>query len=271
MSSMRARLTGDGPPVVLLHGQPGGARDWELVAPALAGHALLVPDRAGYDGRRALGFFGNAADVVALLDEHRVGRAVVVGYSWAAGAAVAAAALRPDRVAGLTLVAPVGVRAAYGFADVALSWRPVGGVFAGLMRTAGPALAKSTARANGSALGAAELHRLRLDLDLARCGPAWRSFGYEQRALIRETEAIERLLPVTSAPTVVVAGRRDRSVPLAAVRRLAALLPDAVLREVDAGHLLPLEAPAAVTAAIVETVGRSGCGRRADESEPARP
>jgi len=39
-----AESRGAGPAVVLLHGQPGSARDWGLVAVTLLGHRVIVPD-----------------------------------------------------------------------------------------------------------------------------------------------------------------------------------------------------------------------------------
>lgn len=45
------------------------------------------------------------ADIVALLDKYSVGRAVVVGDSFAGGAAVCAADTAPERVAGIAIVA----------------------------------------------------------------------------------------------------------------------------------------------------------------------
>src|SRR5450432_2369806 len=101
---MRARLSGSGPVVVLLHGQPGGARDWDLVLPLLDGVSTLAPDRPGYDGTPALGFLGNARAVIDLLDQHGIDRAVLCGYSWGGGAALATALVAPERVAGLTLI-----------------------------------------------------------------------------------------------------------------------------------------------------------------------
>ena len=41
--------TGDGPPVVLLHGWPGGRSDYRLVVPQLADAAdVVVPDLRGF-------------------------------------------------------------------------------------------------------------------------------------------------------------------------------------------------------------------------------
>jgi pimeloyl-ACP methyl ester carboxylesterase len=46
--------------VVLLHGQPGSAADWDPVVPLLTGLQVLVPSRPGYDGTPAGGFGVNS-------------------------------------------------------------------------------------------------------------------------------------------------------------------------------------------------------------------
>src|SRR5438309_8766575 len=107
---LTADVTGEGPPVVLLHGQPGSGADWARASSLLAStNTVVVPDRPGYGrtGGRALGFRANAAAVVALLDRLGLERAAMVGYSWAGGVALALAEDHADRVSGLALVASV--------------------------------------------------------------------------------------------------------------------------------------------------------------------
>jgi 3-oxoadipate enol-lactonase len=256
---MYARLAGSGPVVVLLHGQPGGAKDWELVVPLLDGLSTLAPDRPGYDGTPAQGFLGNARAVVDLLDQHDVDRAVVCGYSWGGGAALATALVAPERVAGLTLVGSVGVRGAFTVGDRVLETTFVHWPFEAIMRLGGRRLAGLSTLTTGSILGPGE-NRVGEDLHVARHGPAWRSFHREQKALVRETTQIERRLGQIAVPAVLLGGTRDAAVPLKAVRELASALPDAVVHEVPAGHLMPFEAPQAIADAIRETVRSSGLG-----------
>lgn len=254
---MRARLSGSGPVVVLLHGQPGSARDWDLVLPLLDGLSTLAPDRPGYDGTPAQGFLGNARAVVDLLDQHAIDRAVLCGYSWGGGAALATALVAPERVAGLTLVGSVGVRGSYTLGDQVLANPLVHWVFEALMRLGGRRLAGLSSLTTGSDLGPEE-ERVAEDLHVARRGPAWRSFHREQQALVRETSQIERRLRRIAVPAVLLGGTKDTAVSLQAVRSLAAALNDAVVHEVEAGHLMTLEAPQAIADAIRETVARSG-------------
>ena len=97
--------------LVLLHGQPGTAADWEAVMARLPAqlHAVAL-DRPGYGAsrRQAAGFNANAEAVLDDLDERGVDTAVLVGHSWAGGVALQAAALAPDRVKAVVLLAGVG-------------------------------------------------------------------------------------------------------------------------------------------------------------------
>lgn len=104
----------DGPVVVLLHGFPYDIHSFVDVAPILAakGCRIIVPYLRGYGPTRfrdektprsgeqaAIG-----ADLIALIDALGVKRGVFAGYDWGGRAACVAAALWPDRCAGLVSV-----------------------------------------------------------------------------------------------------------------------------------------------------------------------
>jgi pimeloyl-ACP methyl ester carboxylesterase len=99
-------VTGDGLPVVLLHGFPDSGRLWRHQVPALAeaGFKVIVPDLRGY-GRsdkpaeaEAYGLAMLAADVLAVMSDAGAEKAHVVGHDWGAGIAWAVGALAGDRV-----------------------------------------------------------------------------------------------------------------------------------------------------------------------------
>src|SRR6184192_2982158 len=112
-----ADFGGTGPTLVLVHGLGGSHVNWMAVAPALARDArVLAVDLAGF-GRTPLG--ERSADVHAnriLLDRFlegvAAGPAVLVGNSMGGLVAIMEAALAPERVAGLVLVAPAQPRSA---------------------------------------------------------------------------------------------------------------------------------------------------------------
>ncbi|WP_158895020.1 alpha/beta fold hydrolase [Amycolatopsis anabasis] len=103
-----------GTPVVLLHGFPYDVRAFDEVAPLLAGRGafVLAPYLRGFGSTR----FRDAAtvrsgqqaalarDLLEFLDALAVEKAIVAGYDWGGRAACIAAALWPDRIAGLVTV-----------------------------------------------------------------------------------------------------------------------------------------------------------------------
>ncbi len=99
-------VTGEGRPVVLLHGFPDSGRVWRhQIAPlADAGFKVIVPDMRGYGASdkpsevEAYNMLYLVADVGAVLDQVGAERAHVVGHDWGAGVAWVLAAVAPDRV-----------------------------------------------------------------------------------------------------------------------------------------------------------------------------
>ena len=104
----------DGPVAILLHGFPYDIHTYVDVAPQLAaqGCRVIVPYLRGFGATRfrdpatlrsgeqaAIG-----ADVIALMDALGIKRAVFAGHNWGGRAACVAAALWPERCAGLVTV-----------------------------------------------------------------------------------------------------------------------------------------------------------------------
>ncbi len=125
-------VTGDGRPVVLLHGFPDSGRLWRHQVSALsqAGFRVIVPDMRGY-GRSdkpeevaAYAMHLLVMDVIAVLDDAGAQRAHIVGHDWGAAVAWALAAGMRDRVDHLLALSvghPAAFRAA-GFPQYARSW-----------------------------------------------------------------------------------------------------------------------------------------------------
>jgi pimeloyl-ACP methyl ester carboxylesterase len=125
-------VTGEGRPIVLLHGFPDSGRLWRhQVAPlADAGFKVIVPDMRGYGASDkpaevdAYNILYLVADIGAVLDQVGVERAHVVGHDWGAAVAWALAAIAPDRVdhlAALSVGHPSSFRAG-GFEQHEKSW-----------------------------------------------------------------------------------------------------------------------------------------------------
>ncbi|MEU6412441.1 alpha/beta hydrolase [Microbispora sp. NPDC046933] len=104
-------VTGEGPLVVMVPGMGITRNTYRFLAPALAvaGYRVATMDLRGH-GESSLGWDSytradTANDIVALI-EHLGGPAVVVGHSFAGGAATITAARRPELVTALVEIGP---------------------------------------------------------------------------------------------------------------------------------------------------------------------
>jgi len=246
--------------LVLLHGQPGAAADWDAVMARLPAqlHAVAV-DRPGYGAseRQAAGFTANAQAVLDDLDERGVDTAVLVGHSWAGGVALQAAALAPHRVKAVVLLAGVGP-GSVGIVDWLLAAPVFGPLSAQLMWRWTPWIARTRlswlSRRHGRPLYPGERGFLQVwGQKGGGVEPLWRAFLTEQRALLSELADLEAALPSIGVPVLLLADPADQIVPIMTAQRLESELPDARLRLVEhAGHDLPRRAPGAVAQAITE-------------------
>lgn len=105
---------GEGPTVVLVHGYPGRPADYRWMIPALDGCRVVAPALPGMDSTPrstcpSPSITGRGEFLAAFLDALDL-TGVVAGHSMGAGLAGIAASLRPDRVTGLGLLAPIGLR-----------------------------------------------------------------------------------------------------------------------------------------------------------------
>lgn len=264
-------MSADRDSVLLLHGQPGSARDWERVQAAIGQRArTLAIDRPGWDGGSpAADLEGNARAALAALDGAGIERATVVGHSFGGGVAAWIAARYPQRVGALVLVAPTANAAALYRLDRWLAAPLIGEVASAVtLSITGVLLSAGVVRrrlARELALGD---RYLRWSARRLLEPSAWRAFTVEQRALVRDLPALELQLGRISAPTTIVAGSRDLVVPPSSLRELNGQIPGSRLRMIErAGHLLPLR-QADVLAALVtgeprpgrQTVARQGGG-----------
>jgi len=111
-------VTGEGRPVMLLHGFPDSGRLWRHQVPALAGAGfrVIVPDLRGYgrsgkpDGVDAYSLPLLAGDVMAVLADLGIPQAHLVGHDWGAALAWVIASLAPgslDHLVALSVGNPV--------------------------------------------------------------------------------------------------------------------------------------------------------------------
>ncbi|MBU6213739.1 MAG: alpha/beta fold hydrolase [Actinomycetales bacterium] len=248
--------------IVLIHGFPLDASMWEAQVAALqaAGHRVLTPEvgglgastiPAGTPDVQAL-----AEQVVAAMDSAGFGRAVIGGLSMGGYVAMAMLRVAPERVAGLVFMdtkaaADDPARWATRM-QVAASVRDSNSVEA-LARTMPTTLISEASRAVQPALAqrVADLIRRAQPESVAWC----------QEAMASRPDSLTTLRSAGALPALVLCGRDDEVTPVSDHEQLVAALRDAGGRPEfvvvpGAGHLAPMEDPAAVSTALVEFLSR---------------
>jgi 2-succinyl-6-hydroxy-2,4-cyclohexadiene-1-carboxylate synthase len=238
-------------PLLLLHGFMQTGRGWDEVVRHLGGERYrpLAPDIRGHGAaatRRPIDFAACVADAVRLVTPPFT----LAGYSQGGRLALHVALAHPERVRRLVLVsATAGIeddaqRARRRAADAALAdWMQTGGR---LMSEVADRWGAQPLFATQTAEVAAAARADRLSNDPVHVAAALRGIGTGVMAPLWERLG-ELTMPVT-----VLAGERDAKY-VALGERLAAALPRGTLTVAPgAGHALPLEAPAAVAAAIAQ-------------------
>jgi pimeloyl-ACP methyl ester carboxylesterase len=246
--------------VVLLHGQPGTAADWQQVADQLpAAFDVVALDRPGYGAshQSAGGFGYGARAVLAALDTRGIRRAVLVGHSYGGGVALSVAQLAPERVEALVLLASVGPDCLTGW-DRLLAAPVAGEVCAVTAWWLTPWLARARlaaiTRLRGRPITADEHVNWHIWGHTHHDhGPVWRSFLTEQRALVHELGGLTASLAGIAQPTLLIADPDDTLIPVSTTHQLAAALPDARVQLVSQiGHHLPRRGAPQIAAAITD-------------------
>jgi pimeloyl-ACP methyl ester carboxylesterase len=222
---------GRGDPVVMLHGLLiGSMATWYFtVAPILAlrhhvvlydlrGHGLSERAPTGYD----LDTMGE--DLRAVVDGQTRGPVTLVGHSYGAAVALHFALSHPDRVAKLVVVEAPLPPSRLEELD-------------GFLGKAPDAMVQALPEALQQALGRRGRQAARL-LDSL-------SFLTSRSSLLDDLRRAEDIddarLAKLNRPLLCVYGTRSSCLP--AGRRLARVVPGAVLQEIDGGHFLPVESP----------------------------
>ena len=209
---VRWRSVGSGPPLVLVHGLAGSWRWWRPVLPALAAerrvHLLDLPGFGGiphmrrFDLDAALGWLARWSSAA------EIGPADVVGHSLGSLVCTRLAALHPECVRRLVLVAPAGIAGR----------TP--------LETTGPLLrALLAARPSFLAL---------LARDALRSGPV----SIVSAAFAVLAADVRSDLAAVGTPVLLLLGEHDPLVPTQNAEELARGLPHAEIRVLaGAGHV----------------------------------
>lgn len=272
-------VTSDGPPpFVLLHGVTLAADIWhrQLEDLGAAGHPVIAYDLRGHGQSDAedLTFDRLVADLLEVLEQRQCRRAVLVGHSMGGMVAIKALSANPElavgrgRVGALALVAtsanPLSGSGVPGARVVARGLQPLLSRTAWLTsRLPGPSLPKTDA---GYVLA-----RLNFGDD-----PPPAEVALTQRLVtgVRARVTGELLVEIlrfddlaalrrVELPATVMVGTRDLATPARHGRALAEAIGGAELVVLDGcGHMVMLERPAELAAALLALAGRS-VGERA--------
>jgi pimeloyl-ACP methyl ester carboxylesterase len=257
-------VTGEGRPVVLLHGFPDSGRLWRAQVPALAdaGFQVIVPDLRGYgasDKPKEVDAYSLpllAGDVLGVLDHLGVGRAHVVGHDWGAALAWVMGSVVPDRVDHLVALSvghPLSFRAA-GLEQQQKSWYMLLFQFEGVAEQWLSADDWANFR---SWAGHPDVDAVIAELEeTGSLTPAlnWYRANVPPEALVGPP--LE--LPPIQAPTMGVWGTADFALTEAQMLGSAAYVsgPWRYERIADVAHWMQLEAPGAVNDLLIDFLPR---------------
>jgi 3-oxoadipate enol-lactonase len=237
--------------VVLLHAFPIGANLWERQMGAIPeGWRLITPDLRGFGGSTeldspsALSMADYAEDVVDLLEELGVARAVIGGCSMGGYAALALYQSNPEMFDGLILV---NSRAGADSPESRANRRNMLALVdregaSGVARDMMPRLLGKTTKETNPSIEANVRRLIKQQAPIAIRSAIHRMMHRRDSTL---------LLPQISVPTLVITGEEDEMIPVDESRRMAEAVKGATLVIIPgAGHLSPMEQPDAFNDAV---------------------
>jgi pimeloyl-ACP methyl ester carboxylesterase len=248
------------PAVLLIHGLPGTAEDFEDVTPLIAGHRTIAIDRPGF-GFSTGGYFSFDRQIQAVqevIGKLHLGRPVLVGHSYGGTISLAYAERHPGAVRGLVLVdAAAGNCSRHDNAFVRVQARFIQAIelpgiaqiadvtFSQLVRTASAKPAESEAF-SPAPVNPKHRHRV-LAINLKHGN--LEAYAGEVLHANKEIDGVNRGLGSLRVPAIVIQGAQDKLVKPQCGRSIAASVHGAKLEMVPGGHMAPYTHPQAVAAA----------------------
>ena len=213
------------PAVLLLHGSPGSNSDVRRLALLLGNdYRTIAPDLPGFGrSQRDVPDYSIAAhaDYAAqLLDHLEIRQVHLVGFSMGGGVALELARQGDERIRSLTLLASIGAQEFELFGDYHLNHAVHGAQLAALWA----------------------VHRLTPHFGLL--DGVMLSIPYGRNFFDSDQRPLREALGALEVPTLILHGRRDFLVPVAAAREHFRLVPQSeIVLYPASGHLMPILEP----------------------------
>jgi pimeloyl-ACP methyl ester carboxylesterase len=268
-----------GVPVVLFHGTAAWSRLWWRTTAALKndGYRPIAPDLPpfGYSERQG-GYTRaeQAARIDGVMTNLGAGRAIVVGHSFGAGAALEYVLRHPDRVIALVLVdAALGLTQPPSDAPAVLDYAPMRELVVSATATNPLAMRFLLSKLvwRQEALSDETLDILKAPMRVAGTTSHiadWLLYftGSDRAALSASRDEVAKL----KVPVVMIWGDRDSVTPLAQAEDFRSLVPSASLRVIrDVGHIPQIEDPDAFNAVLLEMLRQMRGGKGWQMYQPA--
>lgn len=243
--------SGQGIPLVFLHGFPLDHSIWQPITSKLAERArIILPDLRGYgqspDNGEAHSMRLYAEDVLALINRLGLEKVILLGHSMGGYAALAFAHAYPHRLAGLGLICSQAEEDNPEKRQARLvSARKV--LKKGIQQVTNGMAEKLTKSAELQPV-------IRGIMDKTRAETANASL----KAMAERPDATA-WLPGIKVPTLVIAGGEDQIIPASKAETMVKLLNKGWLVEIaDAGHMPMMETPQATVDAIFQLICSAG-------------
>ena len=225
-------------PVVLVHGSPGSSHIFEAVTAGLSDHfRAIVPDLPGFGAStHALpdySFRAHARYLLELFDALQIRRVQLVGFSMGGGVVLSLADMAPERVASIVMLSAIGVQEqellGNYYANHILHAAQLGALW--LLREAAPHFGL--------------LDGVGLNVEYAR-----NFYDSDQRPL-------RSVLRNYKGAMLIIHGKRDPLVPLAAALEHHRLATQSELEIFDDNHFMMFQRPEVVLQPLTEFLQRT--------------
>lgn len=280
--ALNVRISGEGRPIIFLHGFPESHRTWRHQLAALSpDYRVIAPDQRGFgasdkpEGVQCYEADAIVADLMALADALEIDEFTLVGHDWGGAAAWLAALRHPLRIERLVIVnAPhplIFQKSLIEDEDQRAASQYMRAFRNPLMEAGVKAmgLERFFEKSFGAHVDLARIpdeERAAYLADWGQPGALTSMFNWYRASKIEVPKPGEEVslplwtrmpFPKLPMPTLVIWGMKDKALLPVQLEGLDELVDDLrIVRVEDAGHFVPWESPEAVTEAIREFLGR---------------